>query len=237
MSHITLDHAEAERLELLIKEASEVIKAATKILRHGYESYDPTQPAIMRSTNRKDLEEELGDFRAALSRMIRAGDVSRQKIDQRARFKFERGGRYLHYQDNGLRELGKKLEAERQEQNILRRSLQSMRAQDQVIEPMREVKVEIRSEDYEGEVRSPGAVKLEFSLSPELEARLRKHDPETLRSIQSLGYGRCNLPPPGWQCSRPSGHHGPCAAYIDGDGYQPNDDLPPGSNPQPPRSR
>lgn len=200
MSNITLDHAEAERLELLIEEASEVIKAATKILRHGYESYDPTQPAIMRRTNRADLMEELGDLQAVISRMAKAGEIHLPTVMDRRDYKLERGGKYLRHQaDAALPSSG-------------------VTGQEQV--------------EADGPV-----VNLEFSLSPELEARLRRHDPETLRSIQSLGRGRCNLPPLGWQCSRPSGHHGPCAAYLDGDGYQPNDDLPPGSNPQPPRSR
>ncbi len=37
-----LHPAEAERLALLIEECGEVVQAASKVLRHGYKSYDPT---------------------------------------------------------------------------------------------------------------------------------------------------------------------------------------------------
>ena len=43
MSHYNeLSPAQAERLAYLLEECAEVIKAGTKILRHGYASYDPT---------------------------------------------------------------------------------------------------------------------------------------------------------------------------------------------------
>lgn len=35
---------------------------------------------------------------------------------------------------------------------------------------------------------------------------------ETLQSKRSSNNG-CQLPPPGWWCSREPGHDGPCAAY------------------------
>lgn len=201
MSNITLSQSEAERLELLIEEASEVIKAATKILRHGYESYDPTKAAVMRSTNRYDLIEELGDLMAVVTRMDDAGDIRLPAVMDRRDYKLERGGKYLHHQE--------------------------------VVNPGVKIMEQARRE---AEAANP-MINLEVSLSPELAERLGKYDPKTLRTIQALGSSRCTRPPIGWQCARGAGHHGPCAAYRDGDGYQPTDELPPGSNPQPPKSR
>jgi NTP pyrophosphatase (non-canonical NTP hydrolase) len=56
-----LSPAEAERLAFLIEECGEVIQAASKVLRHGYESFDPTIPIHERLTNRGALARELGD--------------------------------------------------------------------------------------------------------------------------------------------------------------------------------
>lgn len=201
MSHHSLSQSEAERLELLIEEASEVIKAVTKILRHGYESYDPTQPPIMRSTNRYDLIEELGDLLAVISRMDDAGDIRLPDVMDRRDYKLERGGKYLHHQELG--KPGVKI-------------LEQARREVEAANPM---------------------INLEVTLSPELTERLEKYDPKTLRTVQALAGSRCTRPPRGWQCARGAGHHGPCAAYMDGDGYQPTDELPPGSDPQPPKSR
>ncbi len=67
------DQAEAERLYLLIEEASEVIKAATKILRHGYDSYNPDGTG---SNNQQDLQRELNDFEAVHQMMVEESDVS-----------------------------------------------------------------------------------------------------------------------------------------------------------------
>jgi NTP pyrophosphatase (non-canonical NTP hydrolase) len=54
-----LTPAEEERLAWLIEECSEVIKACTKIQRHGYYSYDPSN--IHHLGNRADLETEIQD--------------------------------------------------------------------------------------------------------------------------------------------------------------------------------
>jgi hypothetical protein len=51
-----LTPAETERLAWLIEECGEVVKAGSKILRHGYYSYDPSDPD--HKGNRDDLKEK-----------------------------------------------------------------------------------------------------------------------------------------------------------------------------------
>ena len=79
-----LDASQEERLVILIEECSEVIKAATKTLRHGYESRNPAVPRAR--TNREDLAREIDDLRVAISLLEGRGDTGR-------------GKGYLHHQD------------------------------------------------------------------------------------------------------------------------------------------
>jgi len=98
-----LSPAEAERLVLLIEECGEVIQAASKILRHGYESHDPDgTPAMTRPvlSNRHQLEVELGDVVHAAMLMIDRGDVRELKILQRRTIRKDSVRRYLHHQDS-----------------------------------------------------------------------------------------------------------------------------------------
>ena len=79
-----LEAHQEERLVRLIEECSEVIKAATKTLRHGYESRNPTLRDS--KTNRQDLAREINDLRYAISLIEASGDTGRTKG-------------YLHHQD------------------------------------------------------------------------------------------------------------------------------------------
>ncbi len=69
-----LTEAERERLEMLAEEASEVIKAVTKILRHGYYSTNPHKPED--GDNRQQLTREIIDFQAIVRRMEEHGEIS-----------------------------------------------------------------------------------------------------------------------------------------------------------------
>lgn len=94
-----LTDAEAERLAILAEEAAEVIKCVTKILRHGYESVDPTGKE--HGTNRQQLEVEAAHVGAQMSFMAANGDLSKYSIQghQVIRFdKMERAGCYTHHQ-------------------------------------------------------------------------------------------------------------------------------------------
>ena len=74
MSHPSLTPAQAERLAMLIEEAAEIQQAATKILRHGYDSHHPDDEK--KTPNGTLLCEELTDFCAVTVVMGMAGDLS-----------------------------------------------------------------------------------------------------------------------------------------------------------------
>ncbi len=88
-----LSDAEDERLTLLIEESSEVIQAATKIQRHGYES-----KWLSSETNREHLEKEIGDFLYIMNLMIERHDLNPKTIGEAIDAKADRIGKFLHYQ-------------------------------------------------------------------------------------------------------------------------------------------
>ena len=90
-----LTHAEIERLALLAEECGEVIQAVSKILRHGYESYNPLD--TNKETNRTLLEKELGDLQEAKRIMLAADDIHDSNIKIYAQSKYERVKQYLHH--------------------------------------------------------------------------------------------------------------------------------------------
>lgn len=97
MTHFNkLSPAEAERLAVLLEELGEAAHAIGKVLRHGYESTDPTK--LMSRTNRKNLERECGDVRHAMLRLCGAGDLSKAAIHERADEKARLIQPYLHHQ-------------------------------------------------------------------------------------------------------------------------------------------
>lgn len=91
-----LSAAELERIALLMEECGEVVQVCGKILRHGYESRHPMNPHG--PTNRRLLEQELGDVRAAVSLLVIGNDVRDNAIDEHKRAKQSRLYRYLHHQ-------------------------------------------------------------------------------------------------------------------------------------------
>lgn len=68
-----LTDAEAERLAILAEELAEAIKVIGKILRHGYESVDPTGKET--GTNKEQLQVELGHVDAQSTLMMIRGDL------------------------------------------------------------------------------------------------------------------------------------------------------------------
>jgi len=90
-----LSPAEAERLALLAEECAEVIQVVGKILRHGYRSTHPADPNGL--DNGELLAQELGDVRAAVTLMLRAGDLDEDLIEEARDSKLERVGQYLHH--------------------------------------------------------------------------------------------------------------------------------------------
>ncbi len=96
-----LTEPEQERLAILVEECGEVIQAACKILRHGYESTNPkaiTPEDENPETNRAALEREIGDLGHAVARMEKAADINPLAIRARAASKPARILPYLHHQ-------------------------------------------------------------------------------------------------------------------------------------------
>lgn len=90
-----LSSAEAERLALLLEELGEAQQAIGKILRHGYESHYPERL----STNRQELEKELGDICAAIHILCeRNKDLSSFNIAIARDEKIIKVEKYMHHQ-------------------------------------------------------------------------------------------------------------------------------------------
>lgn len=112
MQHFNnLTPAEAERLAYLSEECAEVIQIIGKILRHGYESRDPTKAVPTfddnrggqtgyrntSPTNRATLERELGDVQRAVAMLCVSGDLNAARIGEIV----AKGApsKYMHHQD------------------------------------------------------------------------------------------------------------------------------------------
>jgi hypothetical protein len=92
-----LTPAETERLAILMEECAEVQQIVGKILRHGYESYDPTKDNPF--DNRGLLELELGDLKHIVFQMQQVGDVNSGAIHLRVRNRSNRINKYTHHND------------------------------------------------------------------------------------------------------------------------------------------
>lgn len=90
---------EIERLAILMEECGEVVLACGKILRHGYESFNPDkiEDGV---DNRCDLEKELGDVVYAMRLMYAHADVDFTRVQEFASTKPERIRPYLHCKEN-----------------------------------------------------------------------------------------------------------------------------------------
>lgn len=93
-----LTPAETERLAWLIEECGEVIQCGTKILRHGYASFDPSDPSHF--GNRKHLEDEIIDLMLAIGCMILNNDISEEYITPvlESPVLFKAKMEYMHHQ-------------------------------------------------------------------------------------------------------------------------------------------
>jgi NTP pyrophosphatase (non-canonical NTP hydrolase) len=96
MAFNELTAAESERLAILGEELGEAQQAVGKILRHGYESYNPDE--IAGRSNRSNLQRELGDVMCVLDMLVAADDLSRTSIEARRTEKSEKIKKYLHHQ-------------------------------------------------------------------------------------------------------------------------------------------
>jgi NTP pyrophosphatase (non-canonical NTP hydrolase) len=94
-----LTDAERERLAILSEELGEAQQAIGKILRHGYESYNPIVDTGM--VNRRELERELGDVAFAIEMLADAGDIGGKGILLRKAAKRVSIKQWLHFQSSG----------------------------------------------------------------------------------------------------------------------------------------
>ena len=92
-----LSAAEAERLAILAEELGEATQAIGKILRHGYESYNPDD--INSMSNRGQLQKELGDIFCAVDMMVSANDLNGKIVTHHREKKAEKIKPYLHHQE------------------------------------------------------------------------------------------------------------------------------------------
>lgn len=91
-----LSDAELERLAILSEEMSEANKLICKIIRHGYESFNPN------GTGEKNiilLEIELGDVVQAMRMMFRNKDLSEIAVETHALNREKTIIPYLHFQE------------------------------------------------------------------------------------------------------------------------------------------
>lgn len=91
-----LTPAQIERLVILVEEASEVQQIAMKILRHGYESYNPLDPTG--TPNRNLLEKELGDLHFSIFMMAKNGDLKLDIVMLNSRLRKKTITKYLHHE-------------------------------------------------------------------------------------------------------------------------------------------
>jgi NTP pyrophosphatase (non-canonical NTP hydrolase) len=89
-------NAEAERLYLLIEECAEVQQAASKVLRHGWNAYNPL--AAFGPSNQQALEKEIGQLKNAIDLLQNSGDVKEKVINMHRRNKRASIWRWLHFQ-------------------------------------------------------------------------------------------------------------------------------------------
>ena len=90
-----MNEAQIERLAIATEECGEVSQVVGKILRHGYNSYHPSD--VDKTTNRQNLEKELGDILWIMDVMVREEDISMENILKFKQMKKEKSGKYLHH--------------------------------------------------------------------------------------------------------------------------------------------
>jgi hypothetical protein len=93
-----LTDAEIERLAILSEELGEAQQCIGKILRHGYESFNPT--VKNGRSNRYELERECGDIYEAILMLCHAKDISDAQVNRQQAEKHESIKRWLHHQSN-----------------------------------------------------------------------------------------------------------------------------------------
>ena|ERR1700691_5988670 len=90
-----LTDSQLERLALLSEELGEAQQCIGKIIRHGYESFNPCGDE---GSNRFMLIKELGDVTYAIEFLCTSGDLNHVLIQRRSSEKCEKVKKWLHHQ-------------------------------------------------------------------------------------------------------------------------------------------
>lgn len=96
-----LTPAQHERLAILSEELGEAQQVIGKILRHGYDRWNPDKETESEfpPDNRAELERELGDVVHAINLLLDSDDVQGDAIVKRTLLKAAKIRPYLHHQD------------------------------------------------------------------------------------------------------------------------------------------
>lgn len=97
-----LTEAEQERLVKLLEECGEIIHIGSKILRHGYNSYNP-DGAAEDLNNKELLEIEVADVLAAVEKLVDSKDLDSNNISRNTNRALRDYNYYMHHQpDSGV---------------------------------------------------------------------------------------------------------------------------------------
>lgn len=94
--HSKLTEAQAERLQMLAEEAGEVVQACMKILRHGFDSYNPHDQQA--GSNKVQLSYEIGNLKEIIDLMELHCDLSPATVIEGRVRKRVNMKKYTHHQ-------------------------------------------------------------------------------------------------------------------------------------------
>lgn len=91
-----LSNSELERLAILSEEMGECVQRIGKIIRFGYENYNPYDQ--LKITNKELLEIELGQIEAIIGLMKLNGDIDKNTIEKAIENKLAKLKEWTNYQ-------------------------------------------------------------------------------------------------------------------------------------------
>ena len=90
--------AQRELLAILSEESGETIQVVGKILRHGYNAYNPLLKDELVMMNRSLLHKEAGHIVSALALLVASGDLSLSLMRKSAILKLDNIDQWLRFQ-------------------------------------------------------------------------------------------------------------------------------------------
>lgn len=107
-----LSDDEEERVAIHMEESGESLQEIGKILRHGYDCWNPYDPDKV--TNRQRLTKEVGDMMIASRLLIKAGDIDEDFLKAHVREKIVRMQKFIRdpYNLSLIQDIAKELGVE-----------------------------------------------------------------------------------------------------------------------------